>query len=145
MTLTLEQAIRNAVEAERAADRFYRDLAAATTDEAARALLAQMAAEEGAHADGLLGLARELGAGALPERADMPVRGIESAPAAVEARDLDFEQAVTLALEAENSASLYYDALASSCGGAAAEFFARVAADEERHAARLREISRRGR
>jgi len=143
MSLTLEQAIRNAVEAEHEAEQFYLRLAAATADEHARRLLQQMAVEEREHADGLLGVARDLGAGTLPARADMPVAGIESAPAAVDARDLDFDEAVALALEAETSANLYYDALAGSCSGPAAEFFARVAAQEEQHAERLRELARR--
>ena len=140
MAITLAQAIRNAIEGERAAEKFYLKLAAAAREDGARAVLRQLAREELEHAEGLALVARRLVDGALPERADMPVAGIEDAPALVGADGLEFAEALAIAVEAEESAALYYDGLASSCTGAVAEFFGNVRGMEERHAERVRAL-----
>jgi rubrerythrin len=145
MTITLGQAIRNAIEAEKAAEQFYLELAGVAREADTQAFLRRVAGEERAHAAGLERVARQLGEGELPDRADMPVAGIESAPGLAGARDLAFVDALTLALEAEDSAALFYDGLASSCTGEAAELFVVVRDQEERHAAQIRGVLRAGR
>ena len=144
MTITLGQAIRNAIEGEKAAERFYLELAAVAREADTRDFLRHVAGEEREHASRLELVARQLVDGALPERADMPVGGIEHAPGLVGSKDLEFAQALALAIEAEDSAVLYYDGLASSCTGEVAAFFMSVRGMEERHAARIRAVLRAG-
>jgi rubrerythrin len=55
---------------------------------------------------------------------------------------MDMQQALQFAIEAENSAILYYDALASSCIGDASAFFEMVGKQEQAHAESIREILR---
>jgi rubrerythrin len=144
MTITLAQAIRNAIEGEKAAEQFYLELAAASREEETRDLLRQIAGEEREHATSLELVGRQLVGGMLPARADMAVAGIEHAPALLGSRDLGYEQALQLAVEAEESAVLFYDGLASSCSGEVAAFFIRVRGMEEGHAERVRAALRAG-
>jgi rubrerythrin len=140
MAITLAQAIRNAIAAEHAAEKFYLRLAEATKEQEARAILTGIAAQESAHAAGLQAMAAKLVEGKLPEKADALVHGIETAPAGSDAADLSLGQALEIAVDAENSAILYYDALASTSTGEASAFFARMGKEEEGHAAAIREM-----
>ncbi len=140
MSITLAQAIKNAIVAEHAAERFYLGLAESCADQGGRTLLREIAAQERDHAAGLEALAARLVAGQLPERADALVGGIETAPGAVGAQGLALAEALALAVDAENSAILYYDALASTASGEAAAFFARMGKEEEGHAAAIRSL-----
>jgi rubrerythrin len=140
MSITLAQAIKNAIAAEHAAEQFYLRLADGCADEKGSAILRDIAAQERGHAATLEGLAVKLGAGELPERADDLVRGIETAPAGAHADGLAFAQALELAIEAENSAILYYDALATTSTGEASKFFEHMGKEEEGHAAAIRAL-----
>ncbi len=140
MSITLAQAIKNAIAAEHAAEQFYLRLADGCADEKGGAILRDIAAQERGHAATLEGLAVKLGAGKLPERADDLARGIETAPAAAHADGLAFSQALELAIEAENSAILYYDALATTSTGEASKFFEDMGKEEEGHAAAIRAL-----
>jgi rubrerythrin len=55
---------------------------------------------------------------------------------------MDMQGALEFAIEAENSAILYYDALADSCTGDASAFFQQVRMQEEAHAEAIRGILR---
>ena len=140
MSITLAQAIKNAIAAEHAAEKFYLRLAAGCADEQGRALLTDIAAQERGHAATLESLAAKLVAGKLPERADALVHGIETAPAGSDADGLGLSQALEIAIEAENSAILYYDALATTSTGDASAFFERMGKEEEGHAAAIRTL-----
>ena len=140
MSITLAQAMKNAIAAEHAAEKFYLGLAESCADEKGRALLRDIAAQERGHATGLEALAQRLVDGQLPERADALVRGIETTPGAVGAEGLGLTEALELAIDAENSAILYYDALASTSTGDAAAFFERMGKEEESHAAAIRAL-----
>jgi rubrerythrin len=140
MSITLAQAIKNAIAAEHAAEKFYLGLAESCADDKGRALLRDIAAQERGHAAVLEDLARRLVDGQLPERADALVRGIESAPGAVGAEGLAWAEALELAIDAENSAILYYDALATTSTGDASAFFAQMGKEEEGHAAAIRAL-----
>jgi rubrerythrin len=140
MSITLAQAVENAIAAEHAAEQFYLHLAQQCADENGRAILCNLAAQEREHAASLESMAARLVAGKLPERADELVRGIETAPAAASAAGLALVDALELALEAENSAILYYDALATTSTGDASQFFARVGKEEEAHAVAVRAL-----
>jgi rubrerythrin len=138
MSITLAQAIRNAIAAERSAERFYLRLAEGCADDKGSSILTAIAAQERGHAATLEKLAAQLVAGWLPERPDALVDGIETAPAGEEADDLDLVHALEIAIDAENSAILYYDALASTSTGEASAFFAQMGKEEEGHADAIR-------
>jgi rubrerythrin len=134
MSITLAQAIKNAIAAEQAAEQFYLRLAESCADEKGRAMLRDIAGQERGHAAALEGMAARLVAGQLPERADALVRGIESAPAGTDAEGLGLLEALEIAVDAEHSAILYYDALAATAGGEAALFFEAMGKEEACHA-----------
>ncbi len=137
MSITLAQAIKNAIVAEQSAEKFYLRLAAGCADERGQRLLGEIAAQERGHAATLESLAAKLVAGQLPARADALVSVIESAPAA-ESDNLELAEALEIAVDAENSAILYNDALASTTTGDASAFFERMGKEEEGHAAAIR-------
>ena len=136
---TFEQAIRNAIEIERAAGRFYLRLLDKAGDPATRGFLQDMAAQEEDHAQRLEGLAAKLAAGELPASPDDQVHGVETAPGWACSDDvlLDLRNALTIAIEAENSAALYYDAMADAAAGAVAQFFRDLVETENGHARQL--------
>ena len=142
MAITLGQAIRNAIAAEQAAEKFYLTMAESAGDESVRRTLVGIAAQEREHATRLEGMAAALIQGDLPERADALVKNIESSPAGAETVGMDMQRALEFAIEAENSAILYYDALADSCTGDASAFFELVRRQEEAHAESIRGILR---
>jgi len=143
MAITLAQAIRNAIAAEQAAEEFYLSMAESAGSEDVRRTLVDIAAQEQGHAMRLQDMAAALVQGDLPERADTLVNAIEISPAGAEAAGMDMQQALEFAIEAENSAILYYDALASSCTGDASAFFQLVGKQEEAHAEAIRGILER--
>lgn len=140
MAITLAQAIRNAIAAEHAAEKFYLRLAQSTPDEKARQILLGIAAQEREHAAGLEDVAKRLVAGTMPERADKHVNVIESAPGAGDAENLSLREALEIAVDAENGAILYYDALATTSSGDAAIFFEQMGKEEEGHAVAIRKL-----
>jgi rubrerythrin len=140
MSVTLAQAIKNAIAAEQAAERFYLRLASGCADEKGRKILTDIAAQERNHAAILETLAGKLVAGQLPERADALFHGIESAPAGDNSANLGLSEALEIAMDAENSAILYYDALATTSTGEASAFFEQMGKEEEGHAAAIRSM-----
>ena len=140
MSISLAQAIKNAIAAEQSAQKFYLRLAAGCADEKGRKILANIAAEECGHSATLQSLAAKLVAGALPDRADALVHGIETAPAGDHSENLKLVDALEIAIDAENSAILYYDALATTSTGEASAFFERMGKEEEGHAAAIRAL-----
>ena len=142
MAITLGQAIRNAIAAEQAAEEFYLAMAESAWDDDVRRVLVGIAAQEQEHATRLEAMAAALVLGDLPERADALVNTIEISPAGAASVRMDMEGALEFAIEAENSAILYYDALAGSCTGEASAFFEQVRMQEEAHADAIREILR---
>jgi len=134
--VTLAQAVRNAVDTELAAERFYQQLASNTRDAQARVFLTSMASDEREHAAALERFGQTL-LEKLPERAEEFVRSVETAPGWGGHQGITLQEALHVAIEAENHAALYYDALADSVVGEPAAFFRTLAATEEDHAARL--------
>ena len=136
---SIGQAIRNAVEVEQAAARFYRRLIPSAADDQARRFLEEMAEQELEHAKAIEELGAKIAAGALPTRADANMDLVESAPGWTAVEGISLEQALGLALEAENSAALYYDAIADWLQGEPATFFRQLSVNEEQHAQALRD------
>lgn len=133
-SMSLEQAVRNSLEAERAAERFYRLLAKSTEDQAARSFLHKMAALEEAHAQTIEQMALELRTGKLPSRPDDNVELIETAPAWADLDNISLDEAMEIALENERHAALYYGALADATQGKLHALFQQITGDENRHA-----------
>lgn len=140
MSVTLGQAMRNAIEAELAAARFYEALAPKAADDETRAFFDEMAEQERDHAASIEGMSQKIGTGELPTRADTKVSMVETVPGWSDASGIDLDQALALALEAENSAALYYDALSDFCDVGAKAFFQKMASQEEEHAESLRSL-----
>jgi rubrerythrin len=144
-TITLEQAIRDAIEVERAAAQFYEVLGKNTDDPEAVAFLAKMVEEEHAHERAIADMGRKLTSGELPARASENCEVVESAPDWAYTEGLDYRQALEVALEAEHHAAMFYDAVADGFSEPKVrQFFLGLARTEEQHVmaleARLREI-----
>lgn len=140
MSMTLAQAIKNAIAAEHEAEKLYLQLAARCADEKTRKVLTYLAGKERGHATSLEGVANRLVAGQLPEQAELPAHGIESAKVEASAEELGVAEALALAINAESNALLYYKALASTVTGEVAIFFEHLVKEEEDHAATLQAL-----
>jgi rubrerythrin len=136
-SVTLAQAIRNCIEIEEGARRFYSRLADSSKDEEVKSFFVDMAKQEKEHARWIGDMADQLEAGELPQNAHAKVKGIERAPGWEYVDDIQLSEAVQLALEAENSAALYYDAMSDMTEGQVKEFFLKLTRIEEQHATSL--------
>jgi rubrerythrin len=136
--ITPNQAIRNAIEAELAAARFYTLLAESTNDLASRAFLEDMADNERAHARQIREIGETLVSGPLAARADSDMALVETLPEWRFADDLGMRQALEVALSAEEKAAAYYDALADFLDEPVKGLFLDLARTEEAHATALR-------
>lgn len=141
MTLTVGQAVRNAVEAERAAAKFYRALAALDLSPEVESFFLAMAKQEDQHAESIEVNGKRLVDGELPERADMAVRNVEAAPEWLVADSISKDSAISIARDNEYKAALFYDALADFCPEPEAEFFRQLAKTELEHAKRLENVT----
>lgn len=146
MSLSIPQAIRNAVASEEAAAKFYRALAALDVDSGVKAFLEEMALQEDHHAKSIEEAGKRLVQGELPMYADMEIEAsgasavsgrVEAAPDWKIADTLSLDQAMQLARENEYNASLYYDTVADACPEPEASFFRKLALTEEEHAHKL--------
>ncbi len=139
MAMRMDQAIRDAIESERAAARFYQRLHDRTMDPRAQKFLAGMVAEEERHATFLEEIAarRDL---ALPDGTSPLVEVIETAPAWSDVEDIDLQEALEIAREAETQACMYYDALADHVTGDLAAFFRDMSRTEEQHMATVQRM-----
>ena len=138
MTISLDQAMRNAIEAERSAARFYDQLISHARDAETRQFFGEMATQEREHADAIEEMAKKIGE--IAPRAGRNVELVETAPGWASVENITLDQALGLALEAEISAALYYDALADFCDAVGKEFFERMVRCEEEHATKLRKV-----
>jgi rubrerythrin len=129
----LKKALRNAIEVERGAARFYQSLASSAGDAEARAFLERMVSDEMAHAEALEQKSRELADGKLPDLPDFNMDRVEAIPEWRGVEGITYEQALNVALEAEQHAELFYDALADTAEGAVQEFFREMTKNEARH------------
>ncbi len=137
---TLEQALRNAIDAERAAERFYSELASSMDNAQVADFFEIMAAQEAEHAGIISDYGDRLMAGELPAEPDMAVEMIETAPNWAYVESLSLEQALQMALELERHAQLYYETLADTIEGEIGQFYRVVAGQERQHAVQLEEM-----
>jgi rubrerythrin len=133
------QAVRDAIEAELAASRFYTLLAESAEDAQTRAFLEEMSRQEVGHARSIEKTGAALVDGLLPAQASGDLSGVETLPDWKFVDDIALTAAFEVALTAEQQASLYYDAIADFLEGEAREFFRSLSAAEDEHAKNLRE------
>ena len=136
--LTLGQAVRNCITVEKAAERFYRNLAAETKEEGVKAFLVDMAGQEREHAAAIEKFGQEQAA-RLPTYADRELEIVEAAPGWAEVEDLSLEQAFDVAIECEGHAALYYDIIADQTEGDVSKFYRMLSKTEEKHIENLQE------
>lgn len=137
---SLEQALANAIAAELAGARFYELLAHSTKDTEAIRFFEEMAREEREHADHLRMLSGRM------KQAPVESRSVElELPPELANNDenLELEEAVEIALEAEYHAIRTYMSMARATDGEVATLFLRVARTEEQHARILEELRAR--
>lgn len=127
------QAIRNAIEAELAAARFYRLLAESTDDAESQAFLSDMAEQEQSHAKAIEDAGSEVVSTKLPQHAVGEVAVVETLPSWRYVDNLSLDDAYEIAIEAERQAALYYDAIADCFEGDTKAFFENLAKAEEEH------------
>lgn len=137
---TVEQAIRNAIKAERAAEAFYRRLAETTEDARARELLLRMAEQENGHANAIEKLGAKLSPKDLSVGADWNVELIETSPEWDSGQSISFQQAMEIALENEQHAEMFYDAMADSMEGDTADFLRGISRTERDHYEQIKKI-----
>ncbi len=137
-TTTLGQAIQRAVAAEHAAARFYETLVQRASDDETRSFFMEMVKEEEQHAMLLEDYGASVPADESTRLSDAAAQRIEVVPGWEYAEGISFEQAIDVAIEAENNAALYYDAMADFTQGEVKTFFQKMASLEEAHAERLR-------
>jgi rubrerythrin len=132
--------MRNAIEAELAAARFYDALVGKAADDETRRFFQEMAEQEREHAAVIEEMSQKIGTGELPTHADTAVDVVETVPGWGDATNIEIDEALELALEAENSAVLYYDAFSDFGDEAVRAFFQRMSKYEEAHAESLRKL-----
>ena len=139
--ISVAQAVRNCIEAERASARFYRLLEESTSDAEAKKLLGRMAQDETKHAEAIEKMASDLVEGELPLHADDGARLIEVAEGWQEIDDIDWASALEMAMEGETNAAMVYDAMADFFGEEKVKrFFRDLSETEEGHHAMLQKI-----
>jgi rubrerythrin len=131
------QAIRNAIESERASARFYEMLAERTPFPAARAFLREMVATELLHATEIERIGKLMWGEELPDRHDRDVSMVETLPSWGGAEAVTLTEAIAVAIASEQGAALYYTALAEQIPAPAKALFQRLARTEEEHAESL--------
>jgi rubrerythrin len=112
--ITLEQAIRNAIEVELSAARFYEELAGNAADVSTRVFFEELQQEELGHARAIEALGRDLTDGRLPDVASEHWEIVETSPAWRHVDGTTYGQALEVALESERGAALFYAALANA-------------------------------
>ena len=132
-SISLGQAIRNAVDAELAAAQFYDRLRNNTDDAEASEFLAEMVKAEHDHARSIEQLSKRL-VGELPQHPDQPRALVETAPGWEWVEGMNLHEALGTALEAERQACLFYGAVADAFGGEAKAFFEQLSDTERQHA-----------
>ncbi|OQB08621.1 MAG: putative trifunctional 2-polyprenylphenol hydroxylase/glutamate synthase subunit beta/ferritin domain-containing protein [Deltaproteobacteria bacterium ADurb.Bin207] len=142
--LSIEQALRNAVEAELAAARFYSRLAEHTTDPTARRLVQQLHDDELKHAAAIELMSRRLGK-VLPVHATDGYAMVEIEHEWDLDSNINYLSVLERAIAAERKASRFYGTLATAFTGEARSFFDELSMVEELHANRLLKLLEKAR
>jgi len=129
----LTRAVRDTIELQSAAARFFSELARQATDPSARKLLLDIARIEQLLALDVESKVSQLTSAPLPERANTRVSGIKTAPEWAAVRTITIEQAIAVAFDCTRRAFHHHADMASKFEGRASDFFLQLAqADEDR-------------
>jgi rubrerythrin len=143
MDMTLEQAVKNAIETERAAARFYEIMQGFTDDEVIREFLKKMQEQEQTHAEEIARIGAVLEAGELPAGGDTRLFETLRAPEWAATENMTLGEALEVALEAERRATAYYSVLSQVTSGGAGEFFSMMERVEAEHVEALERESKK--
>jgi rubrerythrin len=135
----LARAIHDLMESECSSAAFYTTLAGTATDPAVASFFEEMAQAEAGHAEALDNLAQKLPEDLANLEPSGTLGRAEIAMGWGSAEGLSLQEAMEVALEAEQNALLVFDALAETNGGMAGQLFARLARAEEAHVEQLRQ------
>lgn len=139
--ISLEQAIRNAIEVERAAAQFYEELATNAANDDTRAFFERLREDELGHAAAIQELGQKLAESKLPDDANASCEIVETSPVWMHVEGITYDQALEVALESERGAALYYDALAvTAFSDPVRAFFQQLAATEQVHVRQILEL-----
>ena len=140
-TLDLGQALRNAMTAELSAKSFYTLLADSTEDPKAKKFLKKMASQEESHHEQIREYASSAPEIEIPNLPDDNAELIETMPEWHDVDNIDYDNALRVALDAEHHAAMTYDAIADAIADESGrELFRKIAKTEEQHAANLEEL-----
>ncbi len=140
MTLSLQQAVRNAIESELEAARFYDYLVTCTEDERVQNFFIKMAESERQHAESIQRIEKRLEIQTLSEQPKGQIQLVEASPLWEYADDIRYPDALLLALEAEQHAQLFYSAMADQLQGEVKTFFEQLSEQENQHAIHLQRL-----
>ena len=134
VAISLDQAVKNAIESERSAARFYQLLSENTNDAEAKALLLDLSRQETEHAERISAAGDMLKIKTLPRVSDDFVALVETSPDWAFVDGISLRDALVMALENEEHAALFYSAAADFFEGKTSLFFERLAHMETLHA-----------
>lgn len=139
--ISLEQAIRNAIEVELSAARFYEELASQSANDKTRALFDRLRKEELGHARSIEAFGRMLTNGELPAEANDSWEIVETSPVWRHVEGISYDQALEIALEAERGAAMYYSAVAATTASPPVRsFFEQLAENEQTHVRKILDL-----
>ena len=141
--MTLEQAMRNALAAERYSAFFYLELAEKTADLNTREFLLRMSKQEEEHARQVRRIGGLLGAGELPVKPNIDFKGVETVRGEwTDRRDLTYLEALDIAVASEEHAERFYRMLSGLFEGETSLLFDTLANAEVQHRGYLEQIRR---
>jgi rubrerythrin len=141
--MTLIEAIQTAVAIEENAADFYDRLSRHTHFRAAKEFFSDMSAQESEHARIFRAMGERFGPGHRQATIEQTMISIESAPQWAWSENLDYDQALAVALEAENNAAFFYDVLSdASPNEELRKFFKSMHSMEMAHAQALEDLKK---
>lgn len=141
-SVSFKQAICNAIEAEKEAAKLYLELSEKAEDPNAIAFLKDLAKTETGHMQELEKIRGNFADDDLcGSFSHMP--NVEAPLGWENAENINFVDAINLAIQGENNASMIYDAMADSTEGDLSEFFRSLSRTENLHAEKLDKVKKR--
>jgi rubrerythrin len=137
--LSTARAIREAIDAEYAAARFFDGMARHAVDDVALGLFSTLAASEREHARAIERERERIRQGEVPGKAEGPNIALDHAPRWDSASQITLAQAIGFAVETKRHAVRLYDAIADCVDRDGSRFFRELAQAEDDQARQLEE------
>jgi len=138
-SLSFKQALCNAIAAEREAERLYNTLCDKSKDPNTIAFLKDIANDERKHASDLEEIKSKFPNLEFCPEPDQ-ISNIEAPMGWEDVDEINFVDAINIAIQGENNATMIYDALSDSTEGEVSEFFKSLSKTESLHALKLEKI-----